>query len=71
MQLISFDDIGKHYVATLNDWHKKLLANKKVIMAQGFTENFIRMWEFYFCYSAAGFKSNHISNIHALWQKRG
>ncbi|KTC87469.1 MULTISPECIES: SAM-dependent methyltransferase [Legionella] len=70
MQLISFEDIGKHYVATLNDWHNKLLANKQNILAQGFTENFIRMWQFYFCYSGAGFESNYISVIHALWRKR-
>lgn len=70
MQLISFEDIGKHYVDTLNDWHKKLLANKKAIFAQGYTEDFIRMWQYYFCYSAAGFESNYISDIHALWQKR-
>lgn len=70
MQLISFEDIGKHYVITLNDWHNKLLANKQAILAQGFTEHFIRMWQFYFCYSAAGFESNYISDIHALWRKR-
>lgn len=70
MQLIALEDIGKHYVSTLNDWHKKLLANKQAALAQGFTENFIRMWEFYFCYSAAGFESNYISTIHALWRKR-
>jgi len=71
MQLISFDDIGKHYVTTLQDWHKKLLANKDLIIAQGFTEDFIRRWQFYFCYSAAGFQSNYIGDIHALWRKRG
>ena len=71
MQLISFDDIGKHYVTTLQDWHKKLLANKDLILAQGFTEDFIRRWQFYFCYSAAGFQSNYIGDIHALWRKRG
>ena len=70
MQLISFEDIGKHYVATLNDWHQKLLVNRDVILAQGFPESFIRMWQFYFCYSAAGFESNYISNIHVLWRKR-
>ena len=70
MQLMSFEDIGKHYVATLSDWHNKLLANKEVILAQGFTESFIRMWQFYFCYSAAGFESHYISDIHALWRKR-
>ncbi|KTD40534.1 SAM-dependent methyltransferase [Legionella parisiensis] len=70
LQLQSFEDIGQHYVATLNDWHKKLLANKQKILAQGFTESFIRTWEFYFCYCAAGFKTHYISDIHALWRKR-
>lgn len=69
MQLISFEDIGKHYVATLNDWHNKLLANNPALLAQGFNANFIRMWQFYFCYSAAGFESNYISDIHGLWRK--
>ena len=70
MQLISLDDIGNHYAATLNDCHNKLLANKTALLSQDFTDNFIRMWQFYFCYSAAGFESNYISNIHALWRKR-
>lgn len=70
LQLLSFEDIGHHYVSTLNDWHKKLLANKQEICAQGFPESFIRTWEFYFCYCAAGFQTNYISDIHALWRKR-
>ncbi|WP_133137616.1 SAM-dependent methyltransferase [Legionella rowbothamii] len=70
LQLLSFEDIGHHYVPTLNDWHKNLLKNKQEILAQGFTESFIRMWEFYFFYCAAGFQTNYISNIHALWLKR-
>ncbi|HHT0605613.1 TPA: class I SAM-dependent methyltransferase [Legionella anisa] len=71
LQLLSFEDIGHHYVSTLNDWYKNLLTNKKEILAQGFTESFIRTWEFYFCYCAAGFQTNYISDIHALWRKRG
>jgi len=67
---LAFEDIGLHYVATLNDWYKKLLANKREILLQGFTESFIRTWEFYFCYCAAGFQTRYISDIHALWQKR-
>jgi cyclopropane-fatty-acyl-phospholipid synthase len=70
MQLMHLRDIGEHYVLTLNDWHKKLLANIPAIKQQDFSENFIRMWEFYFCYCAAGFQTNYISDIHALWRKR-
>lgn len=43
MQLISFEDIGKHYVATLRDWHHRLLENQQALLMQGFTEHFIRM----------------------------
>jgi cyclopropane-fatty-acyl-phospholipid synthase len=70
LQLLSFEDIGQHYVSTLNDWHKKLLANKQEILAQGFNDSFMRTWEFYFSYCAAGFQTNYISDIHALWRKR-
>lgn len=70
MQLMSFEDIGQHYFFTLNDWYKKLLANQADIIAQGFNESFIRMWEFYFCYCAAGFRTHYISDIHGLWRKR-
>jgi cyclopropane-fatty-acyl-phospholipid synthase len=70
MQLLAFDDIGKHYVQTLNDWHHRLLENKQAILDQGFTEDFIRTWQFYFCYCAAGFETHYISDIHALWRKR-
>jgi cyclopropane-fatty-acyl-phospholipid synthase len=70
MQLLYLNDIGKHYVNTLNDWHKKFLENFLTIKKQNFSDRFIRMWQFYFCYCAAGFKTNYISNIHALWRKR-
>jgi len=70
LQLIALNDIGKHYVTTLNEWQKRMFEHKKMILEQGFTEQFLRTWEFYFCYSAAGFESSHISDIHALWQKK-
>ena len=69
LQLLLLEDIGLHYVATLQDWYHNLLANKQEILAQGFTESFIRAWEFYFCYCSAGFQTAYISNIHVLWRK--
>ena len=70
LQLLSSEDIGKHYVQTLYDWQDNLLKNKQAILDQGFTQAFIRTWQFYFCYCAAGFDTHYISNIHALWRKR-
>ncbi|MDF1758363.1 MAG: cyclopropane-fatty-acyl-phospholipid synthase [Legionellaceae bacterium] len=70
LQLTSLRDIGKHYVTTLNAWEKRLFANAEQAKAQGFTTEFLRMWQFYFCYCAAGFQTNYISDIHAIWRKR-
>ena len=70
LQLIALQDIGNHYVTTINDWYDKLIANRELILKQGFNENFIRLWQFYFCYCAGGFNTKYISDIHALWYKR-
>lgn len=69
-QLQHFKDIGKHYVKTLKDWQSHLDANRDSIYALGFTDEFIRMWQFYFSYCIAGFDTGYISDIHALWRKR-
>jgi cyclopropane-fatty-acyl-phospholipid synthase len=71
MQLLFMRDIGKHYATTLIDWLRKFDQHVAQVKDQGFSEQFIRMWRFYFCYCAAGFKQSYISDIHALWRKRG
>lgn len=70
MQMLKLNDIGKHYVFTLSDWYRQINFNKQAILNLGFNENFIRMWQYYFCYCIAGFRTKHISVIHALWYKR-
>lgn len=71
MQLLQFRDIGKHYATTLLDWLRRFNQNIDVVKQQGFSDPFVRMWRFYLCYCAAGFKQAYISDIHALWRKRG
>lgn len=70
LQLITFRDIGEHYAVTLNDWMKKFNRNIDYVRQQGFSEHFIRMWRYYFCYCEAGFKQKYISDAQILWRKR-
>ncbi|KAM5553292.1 hypothetical protein ABKV19_025489 [Rosa sericea] len=51
------ENIGIHYYQTLRCWRKNFLERQSEILALGFNENFIRTWEYYFDYCAAGFKS--------------
>jgi cyclopropane-fatty-acyl-phospholipid synthase len=69
MQLLQWRDIGIHYAKTLMDWRGRFYENLDIIKNLGFSDAFIRAWDLYFCYSAAGFQQRHISNIHGLWRK--
>ncbi|XP_042401973.1 uncharacterized protein LOC121991954 [Zingiber officinale] len=51
------ENIGNQYYQTLASWRNNLLANKDKIIALGFDEKFVRTWEYYFIYCAAGFQS--------------
>ncbi|CAH2052923.1 unnamed protein product [Thlaspi arvense] len=51
------ENIGNQYYQTLRCWRKNFLGNKRQIMDLGFDDKFIRTWEYYFDYSAAGLKT--------------
>ena len=54
-------DMGLSYAQTLRDWRKLFYQNLDQMKAQGFDENFLRMWEFYLCYCEGGFDEHAIS----------
>ena len=60
LELINTLDITKSYEKTLMSWHNNFINNKQTFIKRGFSEEFLRMWEFYFCYCAIGFNVNHI-----------
>ncbi|KAF3782895.1 Tuberculostearic acid methyltransferase [Nymphaea thermarum] len=51
------ENIGIYFPQTLLSWRRKFIANKSEILKLGFDEKFIRTWDYYFLYCAAGFKS--------------
>ena len=71
LRLINLEDQGESYALTLNHWRKSFLAALDQVRAQGYNEEFIRMWEFYLCYCEGGFKEKSISNVQLLLAKPG
>ncbi|KAH9315263.1 hypothetical protein KI387_023890, partial [Taxus chinensis] len=51
------ENIGIHYYQTLLCWRKNFHAHRSDILKLGFNDHFIRTWDYYFVYCAAGFKS--------------
>jgi cyclopropane-fatty-acyl-phospholipid synthase len=71
MRLFHLEDLGSHYVTTLRAWRDNLYQNREKILALGYTEEFYRMWEFYFCYCEGGFTERVISDVQMLLTKPG
>lgn len=69
MRLFHLEDIGPHYVQTLQAWRKNLHRNRKRVLSLGYSEDFFRMWEFYFCYCEGGFTERVISDVQMLLTK--
>lgn len=70
LELINLKDICLDYVTTLQHWKDNLHKNIDSIKAQGFDDEFIRTFEYYFCYCRAGFSTRHINSVQTLWLKR-
>jgi cyclopropane-fatty-acyl-phospholipid synthase len=65
------EDIGPHYATTLAHWRARFRARAAEIRALGFSDSFIRMWQYYFCYCEAGFLERAIGDVQLLLVKPG
>ena len=68
MRIIGIEDIGLHYALTLNHWRRRFFARLQEVRGQGFSNEFIRMWEFYLCYCEGAFNERAIGSVqlHAI-----
>ena len=67
--LVDLHDIGLDYARTLAEWHRRFRANLGTVRAQGFPEEFLRMWQYYFCYCEGAFRERAISDVQLLFHK--
>lgn len=65
------ENIGPNYYTTLMHWRDNFMANKDQVLALGFDERFLRIWEYYLIFSAAGFKSRAIGDYQVVFSRPG
>ncbi|AWA05569.1 SAM-dependent methyltransferase [Aeromonas hydrophila] len=71
MQLVRLHDHGHHYARTLADWCERFLALAPELPALGYSQDFIRLWHFYFAYCEGGFWERTISLVQLEAAKPG
>uniref|UniRef100_A0ACD5Y9P2 Uncharacterized protein n=3 Tax=Avena sativa TaxID=4498 RepID=A0ACD5Y9P2_AVESA len=65
------ENIGPHYYPTLMCWFDNFITNKDQVLALGFDEKFIRIWEYYLIYSAASCKSGAVRDYQVVFSRPG
>ncbi len=68
LRAIAVEDIGPHYAMTLRHWRERFFDKLGEVRKQGFSDEFIRMWEFYLCYCEGAFVERAIGTVqlHAI-----
>lgn len=71
MQLIDDRDITLDYSRTLHDWRRRFGENIDKVRKLGLSEEFVRMWDFYFAYCEAAFGRRWIGDHQLVYAKSG
>jgi cyclopropane-fatty-acyl-phospholipid synthase len=66
LKLYNLEDIGSSYALTLQAWRERFLEKRAEVLALGYPERFIRMFEFYFAYCEGGFRERSIGVVQML-----
>ncbi|KAJ7518418.1 hypothetical protein O6H91_21G068400 [Diphasiastrum complanatum] len=65
------ENIGIHYYQTLIHWQNNFRAKHSELYRLGFDTKFLRTWDYYFAYCAAGFKTCTLSNLQIVFSRPG
>jgi len=71
MRFFHLDDIGEDYATTLRLWRERFFDKIDEVRKLGYSDTFIRMWEFYLCYCEGGFLERDIGTVQLLLTKPG
>lgn len=71
LKIFHLEDIGPHYVRTLAQWRRNFLDHLAAVRKLGYSEHFVRMWEFYLCSCEGGFAERALGDVQMLLTKPG
>jgi cyclopropane-fatty-acyl-phospholipid synthase len=69
LRLVHLEDITPHYATTLRRWRQRFFSNIEKVRALGFSDTFIRMWEYYLCYCEGGFAERYLGDVQMIFAK--
>jgi cyclopropane-fatty-acyl-phospholipid synthase len=71
LKLFNLEDMGPSYALTLRAWRERFLSRRDQVRSLGYSERFVRMWEFYLAYCEGGFIERATGDVQMLLTKPG
>lgn len=69
LRMVYMADFAEHYARTLNAWQHGFMSRLEEVRGLGYSEEFIRMWQFYLSYCEGGFSERQIGVAHVMYAK--
>ena len=63
MRFVHAEDFGPHYAETLRRWGKTFHERLADVRRLGYSEELIRLWDYYLCYCEAAFEERHVGVV--------
>ena len=69
LRLADVEDLTPHYAETLRRWRANFFANIEAVRMLGYSDELIRLWEYYLCYCEAGFEEGTCGDVQLMLAK--
>lgn len=69
LRLVHLEDIAPFYATTLRMWRERFFENLAAVRQLGYSDTFIRMWDYYLCYCEAGFTERYLGDAQMIFAK--
>ena len=70
-RLVHLEDFARHYAETLRQWRLRLHQNRGAILSAGYSEELLRLWEWYLAYCEGGFAERYLGVAHLVFARPG
>jgi len=67
LRLLSIDGFAEGYARTLREWRRNFLQRLDDVRQLGYSERFIRMWDYYLTYCEGAFEEKAVGVVQAVW----
>jgi cyclopropane-fatty-acyl-phospholipid synthase len=69
LRFVHAEDFALHYAETLRRWRQAFHVRLDEVRRQGYSSEFIRLWNYYLCYCEAAFEERHVGVLQIQFDK--